>query len=105
VSEVRLSDCLGTGFYGLIRKFQFHIVRIGTLLKLNLDIERLDTFQTNITREQKSQFASNSLCLKWLTLEKLIEVAMDKVLLQVKDSIGLPFQIDPMPSSFTIKAP
>jgi hypothetical protein len=45
------------------------------------------------------------MCLTCLTVENLIEVAMEKVILELKESIGLPFQIDPMPSSFKIKAP
>ena len=34
-----------------------------------------------------------------------MEAAIDKIVLELKESIGLPFQIDGMPGSFKIKAP
>lgn len=34
-----------------------------------------------------------------------MEAAVDKIVLELKESIGLPFQIDGMPGSFKIKAP
>jgi hypothetical protein len=37
--------------------------------------------------------------------ENIIERTMDELLFDIKQSIGLPFQIDPMPGSFTIKTP
>lgn len=40
-----------------------------------------------------------------INLETLVEAAMDKVLLDIKESIGLPFQVDPLPLTFHIKTP
>jgi hypothetical protein len=35
----------------------------------------------------------------------MIEAAVEKVVQELKESIGLPFQIDGLPGSFKIKAP
>jgi len=35
----------------------------------------------------------------------LIESAMEQLVLELKESIGLPFRVDQMPGAFTIKTP
>lgn len=35
----------------------------------------------------------------------MVESAMEKLLLEIKESIGLPFHIDFMPGTLTIKTP
>ena len=35
----------------------------------------------------------------------LIDSAMDELINEIKESIGLPFQIDPLPTTFAIKTP
>jgi hypothetical protein len=38
-------------------------------------------------------------------LGTLIESAMEQLVLELKESIGLPFRVDQMPGAFTIKTP
>jgi len=35
----------------------------------------------------------------------MVEAAVEKIVMELKESIGLPFQIDGLPGSFKIKAP
>ena len=74
---------------------------------LIVDVGRLDAFQTKLTEEQKQKLAS--ITRRWgvmLTgLGTLIESAMEQLVLEFKESIGLPFRVDQMPGAFTIKTP
>lgn len=40
-----------------------------------------------------------------MIIGKLVEFAIETLLLEIKASIGLPFQVDPMPGALTIKTP
>ena len=68
-----------------------------------VDVRRLDSFQTRLTDEQRIRLASNPLLCE-ADVGTAVEVAMEQVLLEIKDSIGLPFRIDPM-GYLTIKTP
>jgi hypothetical protein len=70
-----------------------------------VDVGRLDAFQTQITEEQKALLASITLFVRLLTVETMVEAVVEKIVQELKESIGLPFQIDGLPGSFKIKSP
>ena len=72
---------------------------------LIVDVGRLDAFQTQITEEQKALLASITLFGRLLTVETMVEAVVEKIVQELKESIGLPFQIDGLPGSFKIKSP
>ena len=76
---------------------------------IGVDIGRLDSFQTRLTQEQKAKlsrmFQGKGVNMADDGLGTLVESALEKLLFEIKESIGFPLQIDPMPFSLVIKTP